>query len=109
MLAALRGLRETGMVVRSVLRRLLVTIAVCICCEGRCLAQMANPAEPPTKSGQESGGKSVTPDNVLTGGMTREEKFARCMESWDAVTHMSKKQWQRACERSVKDYPGTLR
>jgi hypothetical protein len=92
---------------RSVLRRVLVTIAVCICCEGPCLAQKVSPAEPPMKSGQE--GKSSTPDSVVTGGMTREEKFARCMESWDAVTHMSKKQWQRACERSVKDYPGTLR
>jgi len=46
---------------------------------------------------------------VDTGGMTRQGKFDRCMESWDAATHMSKKEWRKACERSVKDYPGPSR
>ena len=94
---------------RSVFNGLWIAIAICIWCEAPCLAQMAGPAEAPTKSGQEGGGRPNTPDSVATGGMTREDKFARCMESWEAATHMSKKQWQRACERSVKDYPGTLK
>lgn len=86
----------------------LFAFTLCVGSAG-CLAQTASPAEPPLKSAQERPGKSSAPDTVVTGGTTRLDKFARCVESWDSATHMSKKEWQRACERSVKDYPGTFR
>jgi hypothetical protein len=94
---------------RSVLETFLIALPVCVCCNAFCLAQTVNSAKPPLKSVQERTGRSGTPDTVETGGMTKRDKFARCMESWERATHMSKKQWQRACERSVKDYPETFR
>jgi hypothetical protein len=32
-----------------------------------------------------------------------------CLADWDAATHMTKLEWRRACERSVKDYPDAFR
>ena len=32
-----------------------------------------------------------------------------CLEDWDAQTHMSKREWRAACERSVRDYPNAFR
>jgi hypothetical protein len=94
---------------RSVLERFLFALTFCFCCNAFCFAQSANQAKPQLKSVPESTGRSGTPDGVETGGMTKREKFARCMESWDRATHMSKKDWRSACERSVKDYPETFR
>jgi hypothetical protein len=37
--------------------------------------------------------------------MTKEKRLALCIDSWDAQTHMSKREWRGACERSVRDYP----
>jgi hypothetical protein len=37
--------------------------------------------------------------------MTKEKRFSLCIDSWDAQTHMSKREWRAACERSVRDYP----
>jgi hypothetical protein len=28
-----------------------------------------------------------------------------CLETWDAQTHMTKREWRVACARSVRDYP----
>jgi hypothetical protein len=49
-------------------------------------------------------GNPLAGDN-LVGGMTKEKRFSLCIESWDAQTHMSKREWRAACERSVRDYP----
>jgi hypothetical protein len=32
-----------------------------------------------------------------------------CMADWDAATHMTKQEWRRACERSVKYDPDAFR
>jgi len=37
--------------------------------------------------------------------LSKERKLSLCVESWDAATHMSKQEWQIACQRSIKDYP----
>ena len=50
-------------------------------------------------------GNPVTSDNLVSGSMTRQKRLSLCLESWDAQTHMSKREWRGACERSVKDYP----
>jgi hypothetical protein len=41
--------------------------------------------------------------------MTRQRRLSLCLESWDAQTHMSKREWRVACERSLTDYPDAFR
>jgi hypothetical protein len=36
---------------------------------------------------------------------SKEKKLSMCLETWDAQTHMSKREWRIACARSVRDYP----
>jgi hypothetical protein len=36
---------------------------------------------------------------------TKEKKLTMCLETWDAQTHMTKREWRVACARSVRDYP----
>ena len=66
-------------------------------------AQGASPAQPVLRSAK-GRGNPLAEDN-LVGGLTKEKRFSLCIESWDAQTHMSKREWRAACERSVKDYP----
>jgi len=46
---------------------------------------------------------------ALDAGKTNERKVSLCIESWDAQTHMTKREWRTACRRSVKDYPDSFR
>jgi hypothetical protein len=55
------------------------------------------------RSAKERGNPLV--EHSLVGGLTKEKRLSLCIESWDAQTHMSKREWRAACERSVKDYP----
>ncbi len=48
-------------------------------------------------------------DNTSGEGMSKQQRLTLCLESWDAQTHMSKREWQAACERSVRDYPSAFR
>ena len=32
-----------------------------------------------------------------------------CLQSWDANTHMSKREWRIACKRTVREYPDAYR
>ena len=66
-------------------------------------AQGASPAQPVLRPAKERGNPLAEPS--LVGGLTKEKRFSLCIESWDAQTHMSKREWRAACERSVKDYP----
>ena len=36
---------------------------------------------------------------------SKEKKLTMCVETWDAQTHMTKREWRTACARSVRDYP----
>jgi hypothetical protein len=76
-------------------------------------AQGATPSQPTLKKSKERG---ASPEagadlalNTDKGGMTKQRRLSLCMESWDAQTHMSKREWRFACERSVKDYPDAFR
>jgi hypothetical protein len=31
-----------------------------------------------------------------------------CLQSWDAATHMSKREWAVACRRTVKEFPSVF-
>jgi hypothetical protein len=63
-------------------------------------AQGATPSQPASKKT-----KAVDPAANAGGGLSRQKRLALCLETWDAQTHMSKREWRVACERSVKDYP----
>jgi hypothetical protein len=74
------------------------------------LAQAATQSRPVVKVPKEKDANhAITPAEAESGGLTRERKLSQCLESWDAKTHMSKREWQRARERSVKDYPNPFR
>ena len=70
-------------------------------------AQCASPAQPVLRPAK-GRGNPLAEDN-LVGGLTKEKRLSLCIESWDAQTHMSKREWRAACERSVKDYPTAFR
>ena len=38
-------------------------------------------------------------------GAAKQKKLSMCLETWDAQTHMTKREWRVACARSVRDYP----
>jgi len=71
-------------------------------------AQGASPAQPVLRPAKERGNPAAE-DNLTSGGMTRERRLALCLESWDAQSHMSKREWRAACVRSVQDYPTAFR
>ena len=42
-------------------------------------------------------------------GRTKEQRVTICLDTWDAQTHMTRREWRIACERSVEVEPGVLR
>ena len=58
------------------------------------------------KPWKERGETPLTGSEAATSaGRTKEQRFKDCMETWDKDTHMTKKEWQRSCEDTIKDYP----
>ena len=58
---------------------------------------------------QPSAATKAGKEHALTAAETpapsKEKKFSMCLETWDAQTHMTKREWRVACLRSVRDYP----
>ena len=50
-----------------------------------------------------SGSESAATETAYQGALSL------CLADWDAATHMTKLEWRKACERSVKDYPDAFR
>jgi hypothetical protein len=67
-------------------------------------AQKTSVSEPTLRPAKERG-NSVPADTAASGGMSKQKRISLCLESWDKQTHMSKREWRIACERSLKDYP----
>jgi hypothetical protein len=65
------------------------------------------PQSPAIKGGKERGAAAAeaTPEKKVDPGISKEKKLSMCVETWDAQTHMTKKEWRVACARSVRDYP----
>lgn len=76
-------------------------------------AQGAAPSPPPmTKSKEKVASPEARADPAASGpgaGMTKQQRLALCIETWDAQTHMSRREWRVACERGVKNYPDAFR
>jgi hypothetical protein len=73
------------------------------------LSQTTTSSQPVLKKAQERGSTpsvaTTSPDPALSGGRTRERDFQDCLDTWDKGTHMTKKEWRRTCERTIRDYP----
>lgn len=71
------------------------------------LAQTEPPAAPtaPTTSGKERAATAAATSTEKAQAPSKEKKFSMCLETWDAQTHMTKREWRVACLRSVRDYP----
>jgi hypothetical protein len=59
-------------------------------------------AGPSTKATESAGlpNSEETPEQLKARGRAW---FGRCMQDWDAGTHMSKKDWERTCRRLALD------
>ena len=71
---------------------------------------LATPSQPVLKKAKERGSPPSTATNSkeapTSGDMTKQEKdFKDCLDTWDKGTHMTKKEWRRTCERTIRDYP----
>jgi hypothetical protein len=108
-MAPARNKRSTIMISAVATGLLLALTLSSIFCAGSCFAQTVSPVDPPLKSVQVQTERPAAPDTVVTGGTSKQEKLKRCVESWDLATHMTKKEWRNACDRSVKDYPDSFK
>jgi hypothetical protein len=69
------------------------------------LAQGATPPQPTLKKTKDRGAVPESSATTASGGITKQQRLALCIETWDAQTHMSRREWRVACERSVREYP----
>jgi len=65
-------------------------------------APMKSPKERATMAAEAVADKSADKPEA---GATKQKKLSMCLETWDAQTHMTKREWRVACARSVRDYP----
>jgi hypothetical protein len=61
------------------------------------------------KSKEQGASPEIRADQAAGAGMTKQQRLALCIETWDAQTHMSRREWRVACERGVKSYPEAFR
>ena len=65
-------------------------------------APMKSPKEPAGTAAVAAADKAAEKPEE---GATKQKKLSMCLETWDAQTHMTKREWRVACARSVRDYP----
>ena len=73
-------------------------------------SQTAAPSQPVLKGWKDRGSTPSSQTNsteaAASGDMTKKQRdFQDCLDTWDKGTHMTKKEWRRTCERTVRDYP----
>src|SRR6516225_9875672 len=73
-------------------------------------SQTATPSQPVLKKAKERGATPSTATNSkeapTSGDMTKQQRdFKDCLDTWDKGTHMTKKEWRRTCERTIREYP----
>lgn len=72
----------------------------------------AQAADKPVPRSTKERGAVPQADAVRTtgsGGLTKEQRVTICLDTWDAQTHMTRREWRIACERSVELEPGVFR
>jgi hypothetical protein len=92
----------------SISKLLLAAVAAAVpallCVSTAACAEGDSSSQPILRPAKERG-NPVASDNLVSGAMTKQKGLSLCLDSWDAQTHMSRREWRGACERSVKDYP----
>ena len=77
---------------------------------GSAWAQGATADRPVLRSAKERGATpQVDATETTVGGLSREQRITICLDTWDAQTHMTRREWRTACERSVRVEPGIYR
>jgi hypothetical protein len=71
------------------MRFILSVTAICAAVAGAALAQTG---QPPGKQAD----TKIQPDSLKE---TATDAFTSCVSQWDKATHMSKREWERACRR----------
>jgi hypothetical protein len=70
-------------------------------------AQSEQNPSPPVKNPRERAviAADAAAEKSQAAAPSKEKKLSMCVETWDAQTHMTKREWRIACARSVRDYP----
>ena len=73
-------------------------------------SQTAAPSQPVLKSAKQRGSPPSTAtkstEAPTSGDMTKyQHDFKDCLDTWDKGTHMTKQEWRRTCERTIREYP----
>jgi hypothetical protein len=72
-------------------------------------SQTATQSKLVLKSAKDRGSITSTATNsteaAASRGRTREREFKDCLDTWDKGTHMTKQEWRRTCERTIREYP----
>jgi hypothetical protein len=72
-------------------------------------SQTATQSQPALKRAKDRGSTPSTETNTTgeaaSGGMSNQRSFLDCLETWDKATHMTKQEWRRTCERTIREYP----
>jgi hypothetical protein len=75
-----------------------------------CVGVIAAAVAPPDV-GTSAGAQTASPLHATARSAPSpfEERLRLCLGSWDPGTHMSKREWQIACRRTVKEQPDAYR
>jgi hypothetical protein len=73
-------------------------------------SQTATKSKLVLKSAKDRGSTPSTATNsteaAASGDMTKQQRdFKDCLDTWDKGTHMTKQEWRRTCERTIREYP----
>ena len=84
-----------------------VVAFACVCLTGSpVISQTATPSQPAQERGSRPSIATNSKEAPTSGDMTKQQRdFKDCLDTWDKGTHMTKKEWRRSCERTIRVYP----
>jgi hypothetical protein len=86
--------------------RATLIVAFCLCAiAGTVLAQTAPPSSsqgPAAKKGKAKSGETTDKAPTEADGKGTFNWYADCLKLWEPATHMSRKEWDRACRRQAQ-------
>ena len=72
-------------------------------------SQTVAPSQPVLKNAKDRESPPSTATNsteaAAGGSRTKERDFQDCLDTWDKGTHMTKLEWRKSCERTIREYP----
>ncbi|HEU4378940.1 MAG TPA: hypothetical protein VFR73_10225 [Hyphomicrobiaceae bacterium] len=89
----------------TVLRRTTMLAAVASSAVGLAALQ-ADPVRPTEDRGANLAQAQVVPPKKKSTEDVDQTAMARCLETWDRATQMTKEEWRESCRRSIQQNPG---